>query len=191
MFAELVGERVPDFRERGTREERFHLISEGAYALGAGAPAAHVGRVVELGASPESRLPELEGGVLALGCLVSGGVSADRSLEVVETAHHHGMRGPDIARIGRDLGFAVGQSQGPPAHAMVDEVLRLLQEGERMSHIAGYLQTICQGGQDRAPGTSPMDDPAMMRGPGGSPEHGGRHDSEGHGGRGGDGHPHY
>ncbi len=184
LFASLVAERVPGFRMRGTRKERLELISEGAYALDAGAPAKHLGKAISLDAAPDRPFADMEAPVLALGCLVAGGITPDRSLEVIETAHAHGMRGPDLERIGRDLALAATRNNGVPTDPMVDEVLLMLRGGERIDHIAGYLETMCEEERGRAPGTSPMDDPSMMHGPGGSPEDPGHQGTHGHGGHG-------
>jgi hypothetical protein len=165
-------------RRASDREARLALIDHGAFALAVGVPPDGLGQALRLAASePQEQLQEAAAPVLAVGCLVAGGLRTEASMDVVRTAWTHGYRGSDLEKLGRDLGGLGSKGQGPPPE-VVQRVLGLIRaDGDREKLFKDLDQLRGDGPPGpgfHPPGTRPGEDPSHMRGPGGPPQDPGR-----------------
>ena len=163
---------------------RASLIDYGAFALGAGASADALKGTLSLASADRTGAAGAGAPVLALGVMVTAGLSADRSADVVRTAWNHGYRGGELQRLGQDLAALGRDGKAPPPEA-VDRVMTLLQSGQDHDAVFQNLDEMhAPGGHPgyNPPGSGPGEDPNHMHGGGAPP--GGRDDHPG----GGNGH---
>jgi hypothetical protein len=168
------------------RATRWTLIDHCTYALAAGVPPQGIEQVMHLAADGNQGPAEGKAAVLAVGCLVAGGIEPGTSVDLVRTAWTHGYRGADLEHLGRDLGSLGSGGQGPPP-----EVLRRVREviaagGDRRDlfrHLEDMRGNHPPGPGQHPPGMHPGGDPSMHRGPGGPPQDPGHMGPHG-------GHPH-
>jgi hypothetical protein len=178
------------------REGRLALIDHGAYALGVGVSANGIEQAMRLAAEAHQGPDAGVAPVLATGCLVAGGLKFDVSLDLVRTAWTHGYRGPELEKLGRDLGSLGREGEGPPP-AVLDKVLGLIRSGADREMVFRNLDMMRGPGPSgpgyHPPGMGPGEDPSQMHGPGGPPENPGHMGPDGrhhpppppHGGGGG------
>jgi len=169
------------------REMRRSLIDHCAFALSVGVPSDGLEEAMQLASRGKHGLGEGRAPVLAMGCLVAGGLEPAASLDLVRTAWAHGYRGSDLEQLGRELGSLGGAGQGPPPE-VVRHVLDSIRSGADRERLFHHLEALCGGGSPgrgpHPPGTRPGEDPSEMHGPGGPPQ------DPGHMGPGGRPHPH-
>jgi hypothetical protein len=154
-------------------KERLALIDDGAYALALGLPASGLEQAMRLAAAEQGGPKEGTAPVLAVGCLVGGGIEPEASLEVVRTAWNHGYRGEELERLGRDLG-SLGRSGHAPASEVVAQIMGMIRSNADRENVFRNLDALCR------PATRPGEDPNHMHGPGGPPDNPGGTDSGGH-----------
>jgi hypothetical protein len=174
----------PPVQVPATRATRLALIDHCAYALSVRVPPAEIEQAMHLAADGNQGPAEGKAPVLAMGCLVAGGLDPNASLDLVHTAWTNGYRGRDLERLGRELGGLGQTGQGPPP-----EILRLVRDsirsGDDRENLLRRLEALrgpdAPGPGQHMPGSRPGEDPSDMRGPGGPPQDpghqgpGGRH----------------
>jgi hypothetical protein len=177
--AALLDETYPRGEVEIARETRFALIDHCAYALGVGTPADQVRAAIALAAHDELPPGDARAPVLAMGCLVGGGLGADRSFEVVREAWRHGYRGGDLEHLGQGLG-GLGRPGAAPDARLIDEVIARIRSGHEHGVLFRFLEELHARDRHHLPGVGPDDDPGFMHGPGGHPDAPGRQGPHGH-----------
>jgi hypothetical protein len=169
----------PPVQDPNTRAMRLVLIDHCAYAMSVGVPADGLDQAMRLAASGNEGPAAGRAPVLAMSCLMAGGLDASSSLELVRSAWRSGYRGRDLERLGRDLGGLGAQGQGPPPDVL-RQVRDSLHSGADRETMLRRLEELRDHegpgpGQHGPPGMRPGDDPSDMRGPGGPPQDPGHH----------------
>jgi hypothetical protein len=158
--------------EDESRRARAALIDHGAYALSVGLTPEMLMTAMRFAADEHQGLQEAAAPVLALSCLVNSGAQSSASLELVQVAWSHGLRGTDLEHLGRDLGSLGRDGQGPPPEVL-QEVLGWIRAGTEHDRLFKDLDQLRGRGAEQPehpPGMNPGDDPSHIRGPGGPPE---------------------
>jgi hypothetical protein len=177
--AAILDETYPRGEAEIARQTRFALIDHCAYALGVGTPADRVRAAISLAAGDGLPPGDARAPVLAMGCLMGGGLGADRSFEVVQEAWRHGYRGVDLEHLGQGLG-GLGRPGGAPDPRLIDEVIAHIRSGHEHRALFQLLEELHARERHHGPGDRPEDDPAFMHGPGGHPDAPGRQGPHGH-----------
>lgn len=172
--AQCVDQVYPPDRIVVAREDRLSLIDHCAHALAIGITTDGVARTMQLAAREQQGAVEGKSAVLAVSCLVGGGLEPDSSIDFVKTAWAHSFRGADLERLGKDLGSLSPDGQGPPPQVL-QQIREMIGAGSTPDDVFRRLEMLPglggpPGPFDHPPGMGPGEDPSDMRGPGGPPD---------------------